>query len=356
MPLSAAKRALIAVLIFLLLLIAGVAGFYYWETHRPVPAGPTFSPEIAGPPPDVMSVLPPDSPVIGYIDADALRKLPNFSLAGFVSLVSSGPQSERAYNDFVRGTGFDVSRDLDHAAVAYWLTGFGTPDNVLGQDRFVAVAEGRFDQPRIKAYIARLGGKQVTHGTQSIFQAPGNPPMSLEFVSPTRLVIAGGRNATDLVADAVSDGSRPRDPAMQLRLQKIGGAPLFAVAKTDHLPQSFYANFQNAPQLDQLARSVRALTLVGQPTGDTLNLGLTAECDSAKNALTISFLLEGGRMAASMAVSSPNAREQMTSAQIDLLNALVSQAKIVHQGNQVRINLNITPTMLSAPPAPKRAS
>jgi hypothetical protein len=294
--------------------------------------------------------------VVGYLDAEALHKIPNFSFSGSVNLLAGGPQSQRAYNDFVKGTGFDVSRDLDHAALAYWPTGFGTPDNVLGQDRFVVVADGRFDQPRIKAYMARLGGKQVIHGTQSIFAAPGNPPISLEFVTPTRLVVAGGRDATDLVANTVSDGSRPRDPAMQLRLQKIGGAPLFAVAKTDHLPQSFYANFQNAPQLDQLARSVRVLTLVGQPTGDTLNLGLTAECDSAKNALTISFLLEGGRMAASMAVSSPDARQQMTNAQINLLNALVDQAKIVHQGNQVRINLNFPATMLNAPPAPKRAS
>jgi hypothetical protein len=356
MPLSPARRALIAVAIFILLLVAGVAGFYYWEIHRPVPAGPAFSPEIAGPPPDVMSLLPPDSPAVAYIDAEALRKIPNFSLPGFINLVAGGPQNQRAYDDFVKGTGFDASRDLDHAAIAYWLTGFGTPENVLGQDRFVAVADGRFDQPKIKAYFAHLGGKQVTHGTQSIYQAPGNPPISLEFLSPTRVVIAGGRNATDLVADTVSDGSRPRDPAMQLRLQKIGGAPLFAVAKTDHLPQSFYANFQNAPQLDQLARSVRVITLVGQPTGDTLNLSLAAECDSAKNALTISFLLEGGRMAASMAVSSPNARQQMSSAQINLLNALVNQAKIVHQGNQVRINLNVPPTMLSAPAAPKRAS
>ena len=356
MPLSPAKRALIAVLIFVLLLIVGVAGFYYWEIHRPVPAGPAFSPEIAGPPPDVMSVLPPDSPVVGYLDAEALRKIPNFSFSGLINLVASGPQNQRAYNDFVKGTGFDASRDLDHAALAYWPTGFGTPENVLGQDRFVVVADGRFDQPKIKAYIAKLGGKQVTHGTQSIYQAPGNPPLSVEFISPTRIVVAGGRNATDLVADTVSDGSRPRDPAMQLRLQKIGGAPLFAVAKTDHLPQSFYANFQNAPQLDQLARSIRVLTLVGQTTGDTLNLGLTAECDSAKNALTMSFLLEGGRMAASMALSSPNAREQMSSAQINLLNTFVNQAKIVHQGNQVRINLNFPPSMLSAPAAPKRAS
>jgi hypothetical protein len=216
---------------------------------------------------------------------------------------------------------------------------------VLGQDRFIAVADGRFDAPRIKSYILRTG-KQVTRGTQSIFAAPGNLPISIEFISPTRLVIAGGRDATSLVADTVSSGPRPRDAAMQLRIQKIAGAPMFAVAKTDHLPQSFYANFQNAPQLEQLARSVQALTLVGQATGEVLNLSLTAECDAAKNALTISFLLEGGRMAASMAIGSPDARRQMTREQIALLDALVNQAKITHQGQQVRIRMNVTPAML----------
>ena len=344
MPLTSAQRAWIAVLVFILMIAAGIGGFYYWELHRPAP-GPTFAPEIAGTLPDVLSVLPPDAPVVGYIDAEALRKLPNFSLSGSVGLASSGPQSKRAYDDFVRGTGFDVSRDLDHAALAYWAAGFGTPENVLGQDRFVAVADGRFDAPRIKAYILRTG-KQVTLGTQSIFAAPGNPPISIEFISPTRLVLAGGRDATGLVADTVSDGSRPRDTTMQLRIQKIAGAPLFAVGKTNQLPPSFYTSFQNAPQLEQLARSVQALTLVGQPSGDVLNLGLTAECDAAKNALTISFLLEGGRMAASMAIGSPDARRQMTREQIAFLDALVNQAKITHQGKQVRISLNVTPAMI----------
>jgi hypothetical protein len=346
MSLTSAQRAWIAVLVFILLIVLGAGGFYYWQLRRPAP-GPAFSPEIAGPPPDALSVLPPDAPAVAYVDAEALRKLPNFPVSGLFTLASSNPQSKRQYNDFVLGTGFDASRDLDHAAIAYWLTGFGPPENVLGQDRFIAVADGRFDQAKIKAYLLRTG-KLITRGTQSIYQAPGNPPLSLEFISSTRVVIAGGRDATDLVAETISKGSRPRDAAMQLRLQKIAGAPLFAVARTDRLPQSFYANFQNAPQLEQLARSVQALTVVGQPTGDVLNVGVIAECDAAKNALTISFLLEGGRMAASMAIASPDARRQMTREQIAFLDALVNQAKFDHQGKHVRIAMNITPAMLGA--------
>jgi hypothetical protein len=346
MPLSSKQRALIAVLVLLLVAIAAVIGFYYWRVNRPV-AGPAFSPEIAGPPPDVFALLPPDAPAVAYIDGDALRKIPNFPVGKLLTLANGNPAGQKQYDDFVRGTGFDASRDLDHAATAYWPTGFGTIDNVLGQDRFVTVADGHFDQKKIQAYILHTG-RLINRGTQSIYQAPGNPPISLEFLSDTRIIIAGGHDATDLVADTVSSGARPRDPAMQSRIQKIAGAPLFAIAKTDHLPQSFYANFQNAPQLEQLARSVQMLTIVGQPTGEVLNVGLTAECDASKNALTMSFLLEGGRMAASMALGSPQSRQQMTREQIAFLDALVNQAKISHQGRQVRISMDITPAMLGA--------
>ena len=79
-----------------------------------------------------------------------------------------------------------------------------------------------------------------------------------------------------------------------------------------------------------------------------VNLGLTAECDTSNSALTMSFLLEGGRMAASMALGSPQSRQQMTREQIAFLDALVNQAKIAHQGRQVRISMNITPAMLGA--------
>jgi hypothetical protein len=346
MPLTSAQRAWIAVLAFLAVIVAALCGAYYWYSHRPS-TGPAFTPEIAGTPPDVLSMLPPDAPAVGYIDAEALRKLPNFPVGGFFSLIVSSPQAQHAYNQTVRETGFDTSRDLDHAAIAYWPTGFGTPENVLGKDRFIAVVDGRFDQEKIKSYVQRIG-HVVTRGTQSIYEAPGNPPLSLEFISPTRLVIGGGRDATSLVADIISQGPRPRDAAMQGRLQKIAGAPMYAVARTDHLPQSAYAGFQNAPQLDQLARGVQAVTLVGQPVGDVLNLGLSADCDASKNALTISFLLEGGRMAASMAIGSPDAHRQMTREQIVFLDALVNQAKISQHGKQVRIAMNIAPAMLGS--------
>ena len=102
---------------------------------------------------------------------------------------------------------------------------------------------------------------------------------------------------------------------MQSRIQRVAGAPIFAVARTDHLPASFYANFHNAPQLEQLARSIQNITLAGQPDGNNLRITLDAECDSMKNAMQLSFLLETGKMAGSMALSDPRTRRQMTKEQ-----------------------------------------
>jgi hypothetical protein len=66
--------------------------------------------------------------------------------------------------------------------------------------------------------------------------------------------------------------------------------------------------------------------------------------------MQISFLLETGRMAGSMALSSPDARRQMTREQIAFLNSLLSDAKITHRDKLIRLNFTITRDMLAASP------
>jgi hypothetical protein len=354
MAMSSTTRAWIVVAILLACLLGGAAALYFWH-NRPLPPIVSTVPgaPAAVPPSDILSELPSDAPVVAYIDAASLRSLQNSPLAAALGLASPGPQADRDYANFVRDTGFDYTRDLDHAAIAFWPASLGTPANVLGEDRVVAIADGRFDQQKIKSYALRTG-KEISRGSQSVCEVPGNPPVSLEFLAPTRIALAGGRNATELLARVSLSASSPRDPSMQSRIDRVAGAPVFAVARTEHLPPSFYDNFHNAPQLEQLARSVQAITLAGQPDGNNLRITLDAESDSVKNALAISILLEGGRMAGSMALSDPNTRRQMTKEQITFLEALVNQAKITHQNKLVRLVLDITPAMLSA--APSRAA
>ncbi len=350
MPVSSTTRAWIAVAILLILLLGGGAAFYFWQRH-PLPPIVSTVPgaPAATPPSDILSELPPDAPAVAYIDARALRTLQNSPLAAALGLASPGPQADRDYANFVRDTGFDYTRDLDHTAVAFWPASIGTPANVLGEDRVVAIADGRFDQQKIKSYALRTG-KEVSRSSQTVYEVPGNPPVSLTFLSPTRIALAGGKSATELLSRINLSGSFHRDPAMQSRIDRVAGAPIFAVARTDHLPSDLYDSFRNAPQLEQLARSVQAVTLAGQPAGNNLRITLDAESDSMKNALAISILLEGGRMAGSMALSDPNTRHQMTQEQIAFLQALVSQAQITHQNKLVRLVLDITPAMLNATP------
>src|SRR5277367_1725280 len=358
MSINSTRRALIVLAVFLLLILAAVGGFYYWQ-HRPLPpmVSPVAGVAVSGPEPGILSELPSDAPVIAYVDVAALRKLQNSPLAAVLGLTSPGPQADREYAAFVRDTGFDYQRDLDHAGVAMWPAGFGTPNNVLGDDRVLSIADGRFDQQKIKAYALRTG-RATTSGAHEVLEVPGNPPVSVEFLSPTRIALAGGHNANELLARVSpnASSSASRGPAMQSRIQRVAGAPMFAVARTDRLPQSIYAPLHNSAQLEQIARSVEAITLAGQPDRDNLKITIDAECDALKNAVQLAFLLETGKMAGSMALSDPRTRRQLTKEQFVFLEALLNHAAIDHQNKIVRITLEITPDMLTAAPAPPKSA
>jgi hypothetical protein len=357
-PLSSSKRALLAIAVVLLCLAAAGVAYYFWQA-RPLPPIVSTLPGVpaAGSPPDILSQLPADAPVVAYIDAANLRKLQNSPLASALGLASPGPQADRDYANFVSDTGFDYTRDLDHAAIAAWPASFGTPDNVLGDDRVLAIADGRFDQQKIKAYALRTG-KEIPGGPQPVYEIPGNPPVSLTFLSTTRITLAGGHNATELLARVSpnASSSASRGPAMQSRIQRVAGAPIFAIARTDHLPQSIYAPLHNSSQLDALARSIQGITLAGQPNGKNLRIILEAESNSMNNAMQISFLLESGKMLGSAALTDPRNRRQMTQEQFAFLQGLISHATINQQNKIVRISLEITPDMLTAAPPPKPAA
>jgi hypothetical protein len=354
MPMTTSNRVAVVLAVIAALIFIAIGVFFYWQ-HRPLPPMVTAVPgaPLAGPEPDVLSELPSDAPVLAYVDVAALRKLQNSPLAAVLGLTAPGPQADRDYAAFVRDTGFDYERDLDHAGIAMWPAGLGTPSNVLGDDRVISIADGRFDQQKIKAYALRTG-KVTSNGNLEVLAVPGNPPVSLEFLSATRIALASGKNPAALLASLHTAGSGTRDAALHSRIERVAGAPIFAVARTSSLPASFYANFRNAPQLDQLIRSIQALTLAGQPDGENLRVAIDAESDSMKDAMQISFLLETGRMAGSMALSSPDAKRQMTREQIAFLNSLLSDAKITHRDKLIRLNFTITRDMLaaSAPAAP----
>ena len=337
MTVSSKKRVWIVVAVGILAAVAAGA-IYVHHLRSPLPP---IAGASASAPPDLMSLLPPGAPVVAYIDVAALRRLQNSPLAAMLGLVGPDPKEDRDYREFVAGTGFDYTRDLDRAAIALWPTALLTPHGGLGTNQALAVADGRFDQAQIEAYALRTG-KLTMRGTQKIYVVPGNPATSFSFLSATRILLTTGETLSILA----SVRSAKENDAMRARIKRVAGAPIFAAARTDMLPPTFYDSFKNAPQLGTLARSVRGLTLAGQPQGDRIDMALDAECDSLPHAAELATLIDTFRMFGAVVLSDPKTRGQMTKEQAAFLATLESQVKVRHQDHWVRMTLAVTPEML----------
>ena len=324
-------------LIALLATIAVVTGAVYLYRARRA-----ASPATAALAPNILALLPPHAPVIAYFDAAALRGLQNSPLAAILGLTQAGPQPDRDYQDFVRDTGFDYTRDLDKAAIALWPAISSSGD--ISETRAVAIADGRFDDSKIKAYALRTG-HVVTRNSRSIYEVPGNPPVSFAFLSSTRIALSSGQGTENLLPTSTPS---PFDPGMQARINRVAGAPIFAVARTDNLPPEFYESLRSSPQFQSLARSVQGLALAGRPDRDLIHLTLDAECDSIKSAIELVTLLDSLRIFGPVALADPKTRRQMTPAQISLLETLVNKTTISREDRVIRLSFDLTPAMLGA--------
>jgi hypothetical protein len=336
-PISSRQRALIAVAALFCVVAVG-AGVYFYRLRG------SLAPPVAGRAPDLLSQLPADAPVVAYIDVAALRGLQHSPWAALLGLTSPGPRVDREYAEFVRETGFDYSRDLDRLAIALWPEGFPASDRSASETRILSIADGRFDEKKIEAYALRTG-TAVPRSTRVVYEIPGAPPTAFEFDSPQRISLASSENPAAMLADS---GAPAPDAVMRARIERVAGAPMFAVARTDNLPPGFYANFKSVPQFDRVARSVRSLSLAGKPEGDKIKLALDAECDSMKSALELATMLDGLRFFGGVALADPKSRRQMTPEQWTFLKAILDHVKVTHQDNWVRLALDLTPEMLGA--------
>ena len=329
MPKSSKTRALVAIAAVVCVAAAGAAVLIY-RWHRPL-AGAS-----AGSAPSILNQLPPGAPAVAYIDVAALKKLHDSPLAAVLGLASENPREDRDYQDFVRDTGFDYTRDLDRVAIAFW------PSATRGaENQALAIADGRFDHEKIKAYALRTG-REVKQGAQSFYVVPGDPPVSFSFLSSSRILLTSGKES--IIVTPMPSG--PTDAAMQQRISRVAGAPIFAVARADNLPPSFYDGLRSAPRFESVARSIQEVTLAGQPDGDTIHVTLDAECDSMTNAIELATVVESLRLLGSIALADPKAHAQMTKQQLAFLNALLNQVKVTHQDRIVRLVLDVTPAML----------
>src|ERR1700687_5130212 len=154
--------------------LAGAAGaglYVYYRGHGIV------SGTNSGQTPNILNELPPDAPIVAYIDVAAMRKLQTSTLAAILGLTGTNPVADKEYAKFVSDTGFDYTRDLNAVAIALWPSGLESSSKSANENRVLAIAEGRFDQQKIKAYALRTG-KIVMRGNYSIYSVPGDPAVA----------------------------------------------------------------------------------------------------------------------------------------------------------------------------------
>jgi hypothetical protein len=334
MTLSSTRRAWIALGIILCVADAAL-GFYFYRAHRPLAGSST------GASPELLSQLPSDAPALAYLNASELR---SSSVVQKIAALAE-PQEDPEYKRFARDTGFDYTRDLDRVGLALW-PGHSAQ---FPLDRAVILVDGRFDRQKIDAYIA--SDPAIHRGPGQVAELPPLPGFSKRefgFVSPEKVAYTAG---TEIATSVQKEGVARANPALEPLIKRVAGAPAFAVARTDDLPDSFYASFKSSPQLEHFARSIRGIAFAGKPDGDRLHLVLDAECDSMKNAIAISAQLEILRMFGAAALADPRTRRQMNKQQAVLLQTLLDQIHVTHQDVWVRLTLDITPEMFGAPAA-----
>jgi hypothetical protein len=339
MPLSRPRNLLLA--IAALCAIAIVGGMCLYHSHYTPPAGEF---------PDLVGKLPAGAPAAAYINVSDLRKLKDSPLARLLGMATSGPQTDQAYEDFVHNTGFDYAHDLDQAALAFWpsqansqANSPASPSTHSDDGDTLAIADGRFDRQKIQAYALRTG-VLITSGKHSFYRVPGDPPVVFEFLSATRVALASGPNAE---ARLLSTDSPGLDLSIRALVNHVGGSPFFAVARADVVSPMIYASIGKSPEISAMAKNIQGLTLAGQPSSDSIDLALDAECDSIASALQVSTLLDGLRIFGSLALSDPKTKGRMTKEQVKLAEELLAQVKIHQQENWVRISLSVSPSMLS---------
>jgi hypothetical protein len=295
---------------------------------------------LASPNPALLDALPGAESTLVYLDLAAMR-----GSSFYQHRPDKGPITvpNQDYADFVRSTGFDFEKDLDRAAIAIWPA-------PAGKSRSVAIAEGRFDQAKIRDYARRQGRIDHQRGRE-VFLFPTGAQgnwTSAFFLGEHRLALASGQSIDPLFAGHSSDSAA--DPVRE-RASRLDGAAAFAIS---HVPPTPDDPANGAPQgspnsqLMALARSVRWITLALRPEGDNLRVSLEGECDNGEDARELQSALEVLRAFGRMGLDSPKTRQSMSPAALASLQSVLKSAEVTQSAERVRVLVELTPEIFNS--------
>ena len=159
--------------------------------------------------------LPADNALVLAVDFRALRR------AGILQMLDGSQTGlDPEYQAFVRRTNFNYQRDLDRALVAFAPTG-----------KFLLI-EGRFDWPRLRAYVAGQGG----HCERDLCRMQGTLPERRISFFPLRSGLMALAVSPDASAALRLATPAPGTPAIPPAAPVWLSVPVSMLRSGDNLP------------------------------------------------------------------------------------------------------------------------
>lgn len=352
------KRALA----ILVVLLVAAAGFFYYR-HR------TSAPMPGASIPDLVLLAPAESSAILYADVTALRASP--FLKQLIALLPP-VQQDKEYEEFVRSTGFDYTRDLDQVLLALRNSTSGKlrTSHFAAYSTFV-FAVGRFDRERIISYaFDQKLSKDFFYGQndRDEYSVGSNGRiLDFKFLSKDRIALAfgefaqpppsPGKKASPMPMETVFDSSFVSQPSPKLRerITRVSGSAFFAVGRVD--PARNTSGSENPAgwlpdQMGGVVESLRWFTAAARPERDSLKVALEGECDGALEAQRLSLLLEAFRVLARSALKDPQTRRNLSPLQLAVLEHILQNAAISRDGARVLVRFELSSALLSASLSP----
>ncbi len=285
--------------------------------------------------PELLSLAPAASYRLGYIDVNSLRNSP--FMAQLVSLAPE-PRTDPEYTEFVRATGFDYTRDLDHLLLAWWPS---SPNPTTA-----AIAEGRFDREKILSYALRVGRTERQNGVD-VYIIPAKTPdktISLAFLSNSRIAMVTGSRMDPILAAGAQSAL---EPGIRERLPRVAGAAFFAVGRVGLLPHDLPTGV-SSDQFTTLMRTLQWFTVAGRSEGTRLKVAVEGESNSEENANQIAGSLDGLRLFGQVALANPRTRQRLGPDTTALFETLLRAIEVTRDHERVRLVAEFTPQMLNA--------
>ena len=317
---------------------------YIWWIHPGSPARD-----------DVLSLIPANAQALLFADVSEMRGAPFFA-----DILAWAPKTnaDLEYRQFLLDTGFDYENDLDRVAVALVKQG--------AQQIFFAVANGRFDQKKIKAYATKSGTAQKQGGVE-IFSVPiagSSQRISFTFLRRGRIAFT---NAKD-IGPFLKMPTEADSADWRTRFERVAGSPLFAVIRSDGLKDaigtpSTDASFAgratgrlSSPQLSSLLEQLQWITIAGKPENGELRVVADGECFDDGTARQLADFLNGIVLLAHTGLRNGNARQQIDAATRESYLALLKSVDVsrIDRGDtkSVRLMFDVTPKLLQSTQIP----